>query len=139
MRKLNLNVLLTERDDCLREDMAFMLEDLGCRVHTFKNGLEAAEYHRDNQHAVDLAILDLSMPAMGGAEAFRIMRARKPGLRAIIMTDGAYGEEIEGLLKAGVRVILRKPFMAAALTAALREAMAERPEARRLTCLPEAS
>jgi len=123
MKIFEFNVILASPDAQAREEIGFILESLGCRVIYCRDGLEAVRAQSAGAGRPDLAVLETEMPAMGGAEALRIMRERDPGLRALMITDGGCADEFEGLAEEGVQGALRKPVRAAELFAAVRKAL----------------
>ncbi len=73
---------------------------------------------------VDLAILDITVPGgMGGREALRHLRARDPGLNAIVSSGYAPDEVLAQFKSAGFSGILPKPYRADDLLDAVRRAL----------------
>jgi PAS domain S-box-containing protein len=60
------------------------LGKLGYRVIEARDGDEAVALHAQYAGAIDLALLDVTMPKRSGNDALSAMRAREPGLRAIL-------------------------------------------------------
>jgi len=80
-------------------------------IHEAKNGLEAVDCFR--QHQPDIIFMDVQMPEMDGLEATRTIRQlESPGrehVRIIALTAGAFKEEEERCLLAGMDDFLTKP------------------------------
>lgn len=70
------------------------------------NGRQALEMYRE--HRPDVALLDLRMPVMGGAEAAAAIRAEFPHARMIALTTYGGDEDIRRALAAGVQAYLTK-------------------------------
>lgn len=85
-----------------------LLEPLPYQVIHVTNGQEAVEQCRKN-HAIDLVLMDLKMPLMGGLEATRIIRHEKPNLKIIALTAYAQKEDREKALLAGCNDYIAKP------------------------------
>jgi CheY-like chemotaxis protein len=105
-------ILVAEDEEVLRTLAATILRRAGYTVLLAADGEEAIEIFTRDCSAVDLVILDLIMPRIGGLEAFERMRARCPALRALFVTGyGAdydlHGDPIE--LPANT-TLLRKPY-----------------------------
>lgn len=68
-------------------DVAFVLSavlgERGWECCSFGNGKEALDYVNAGQEVFDIAIVDLVMPVMGGAEFIRHLRHRQPGIRIL--------------------------------------------------------
>jgi len=67
------------------------LEREGYSVLEACDGLEAVACLRERGERVDLAVLDLSMPRMGGLEALAELRRLAPGL-PVILTSGHFSD-----------------------------------------------
>ncbi len=76
------SILVVDDDDDIREVMADLITDLGYRVSTARNGLEALQLLRAATVKPCLVLLDLMMPVMNGFE-FIAERARDPSLAAV--------------------------------------------------------
>lgn len=60
------------------------------------------------RHKPDVALIDLRMPELSGVEAIGAIRARVPGVRAIVLTTYDGNEDIYRSLRAGARAYLLK-------------------------------
>ena len=68
----------------------------------------------------DFVILDLNLPAQGGLEVLRHIRAKKPDLPVLMVTGTSLAEDHVRLLDAGADDSLAKPFAFAELAARIR-------------------
>ena len=92
------------------ETLSGMLESLGYVAHTCTDGQAAVTWCQTRCGDVDLVILDLMMPGMGGLECYRQIRAACPDVPGVIMT-GNIGDTTESdLAEAQITEVLRKPF-----------------------------
>ena len=76
-------VLLVDDEDGIRLVAGRILEQLGYQVLSAAGGLQALEIYRRERDRIDLVILDMLMPGMGGAATFQELkgdRPRGPGL-----------------------------------------------------------
>lgn len=104
-----LQVLLVDDDELIREAVSPLLEMLGHSVVTAAGGAEALDMLQAGQ-TVDLVILDMNMPGMGGAQALPRILSLRPGL-TVIMATGYSDHEIAPLLEGRPGVTsIRKPF-----------------------------
>ncbi|MBE0576452.1 MAG: transporter substrate-binding domain-containing protein [Desulfuromonadales bacterium] len=100
-----------------------MLEELGFEVLTASNGLEAVALFKEYSGTIGQVVMDLTMPHMGGEEAFGEMRQLDPKVKVII-TSGYNEQEITPLFAGkGLSGFIHKPFS----FPALREALATVP------------
>jgi CheY-like chemotaxis protein len=96
------------------------LRRLGAEVLEAENGPRALELLRDQP--VDLVLLDLSMPGMGGAEALAAIRALPGGLARIpvlAMTAHAATDKALAGIAAAFDGVLHKPLSPARLAEVL--------------------
>lgn len=77
-------ILLVEDELVLREMGTALLETLGLTAITAEHGLEALEVYRKRSSEIDLILLDLIMPVMGGSEVYRELRKINATLPIII-------------------------------------------------------
>jgi signal transduction histidine kinase/CheY-like chemotaxis protein len=102
-------VLLVDDDELIRDSVAPMLEVLGHQVTTAASG-EAALQLLQTDLVLDLMILDMNMPGLGGADVLPLALGARPGLH-VVMATGYSDQEIAPLLRDRPRVSsLRKPF-----------------------------
>jgi len=59
---------------------------------------------------IDLVVLDLVMPDMGGEEVFHEIRAVKPNIKVLFASGHSVADQTHELLKAGDSDFLPKPF-----------------------------
>jgi CheY-like chemotaxis protein len=102
-------ILLVDDDKGIRESISAFLKGLGYSVFTANDGLEAVEKYGDTHKAIDLVILDMVMPRMGGKDAFVKMKEINPAIKAIAIT-GFNHHSAQELLELGVKRIFHKPF-----------------------------
>jgi two-component system, cell cycle sensor histidine kinase and response regulator CckA len=102
-------ILLVDDEDDMRELGTELLEEVGYRVITAKDGSEAVEQYRQHADDINLVILDLLMPKMDGGRAYIEMKKINPGVKAFFCTGFASDEVITGLLKDEKLRALQKP------------------------------
>ena len=124
-----LTVLVADDETPVRTVARRMLEHVGCRVIEAADGQEAVE-RIETIPAIDAVLLDLTMPRIGGTEAFGLMRQHRPGL-PVVVTSGFSAAEAAGRFGADKPdAFLQKPFAAEDLFARLSLALATRAAAK---------
>jgi len=115
-------VLVIDDDDDVRQFIAASLQEYGHDVISAGNGQDGiAKFF---QASPDLVILDFLMPGMSGADVAAHILATKPD-QPILFVSGY--SETDAIRKVAPHAdILAKPFRAAALDEAVREALAGR-------------
>jgi CheY-like chemotaxis protein len=104
------NVLLVDDEQLVAEGSRKMLEALGYTATVFYTGTEALGYYADHWKDVDIVILDMIMPAMGGKETFVAMKQINPGIVALLASGYSINGEAQSILDTGVRGFIQKPF-----------------------------
>jgi signal transduction histidine kinase/ActR/RegA family two-component response regulator len=116
-------VLVVDDEAPLRDLAREMLAGLAVETLEASDGLAAVEVFLAERRRIDLVLLDLTMPRLGGVETLRRLRAIDPAVRAVV-TSGYTAQEI------GLRFgdgppdgFLHKPYTQEALAAAVQAAM----------------
>jgi CheY-like chemotaxis protein len=119
-RRLSGHVLIADDEDVLRQSLAQYLTTQGATVHAVADG-EAALQQLDATPEIDLLLLDLVMPKVGGLEVLMALRSAGRQTPVILMSGNVEPEINEQLATFAPAVMLAKPFSLAELT----ELMAE--------------
>ncbi len=104
--------------------MKDMLELLGYRVFTAGSGREALRIYEENKDVIDLVILDMIMPDMGGGETFDRLREADPGVRVILSSGYSLDGAPAGIMSRGCQGFIQKPVTIAELSQKIREVLA---------------
>jgi PAS domain S-box-containing protein len=114
------HVLIVEDELSVCEIARDMLAGLGYTVIAAHDGRQGVETYRSRQGSVDLVLLDINMPVMGGKEAFALLREINPGVRIILVTG--YGHEAVDIpaFPSEVNGFVQKPFQIEALASTVR-------------------
>ncbi len=105
----NETILLVDDEDSVRSYMTRMLKRMGYRVIEAKNGREALKLFRRRRQEIDLVILDLIMPTMGGEETLTAIRELDPKAK-VVMLSGTWNASLLRRLKhLGVADFFEKP------------------------------
>lgn len=116
-------VLVVDDDQDMVQTLCDILELHGWETLRGYDG-EAAVAMTET-HGVNLVLMDLRMPRMGGAEAWRTIRRSRPAARSVLMTAYAAPETLALFEGQGVVRVLRKPLDVPELMDALEEARRE--------------
>jgi len=100
-----------------------MLAGLGYRVLVAPGGAEALEIYRAQHETIDLVILDMIMPGMGGGEVLDGMKAVDPGVRIILSSGYSLNGMARNIMERGAMLFLQKPFHLDDLSRKVREAL----------------
>ena len=116
------SLLLVDDNDDVREITALLLRDTGYRVIEASSGI-AALAELDGNPAIELLIVDFSMPGMSGVELLERARAKRPEIKAVLITGYVDHTWLNG--KVADEIVVKKPFTMAQLAPAVRKALGE--------------
>jgi len=116
-------ILVIDDEQVLRTTTAAILEQLGYRVLLAKDGLEGAEMYKTHSEQVDLTLLDMIMPRMGGVTCAKAIRAINPNARILICSGFIKDESRSELHKLGISSFVKKPYRREELARAVARAM----------------
>jgi signal transduction histidine kinase len=103
-----IRVLVTDDERPIREGCQRVLTGKGYTVLLAENGQMALEVLE--KEAVDILLLDLKMPVLGGEEVLEIVRTRYPQLPVIIITGHGTVDTAVQCMKKGAYDFITKPF-----------------------------
>ena len=115
--RLEGKVLLVDDEIIILESITLALDSMGFQVTQAHDGLEALE--RFQASPPDLVLMDLTMPRMDGATAFKRMQALHPEI-PVILSSGYDREAIEGVSPAA---FVQKPYRLKDLRKILQEVL----------------
>jgi len=108
-------VLLVDDDPDVRFVGSEMLDLLGFQVLTAVDGPEGLDVFRAHGGEINCVILDLTMPKMGGEEAFRELRRLRSDV-CVILSSGYNEQDVTQLFVGkGLAGFIQKPYTAAKL------------------------
>jgi two-component system cell cycle sensor histidine kinase/response regulator CckA len=119
----NETILLSEDDASVRATTTRLLERLGYEVVAVPNGEDALKALAERGDAIQLAMLDVLMPGIGGQQVFEQAHGRYPKLRFVFTSGYIPGtSQLEPIRRFGAEV-LPKPYGLQALARAVRKAL----------------
>ena len=122
-------ILVIDDEDVVRDTACTVLESSGFRVICESDGPAGIERLRREGAAIDLVLLDLRMPRMGGDEAIGHLREVRPDVR-VVVTSGFDEQEVRGrFAEWKISGVLKKPYTAEQLVAAVREPLRDAGQA----------
>lgn len=104
------SILVVDDDDVVRSVVKRMLEKSGYTVHLCSDGIDAVDYYREHYKEIDLVILDLVMPIMGGKRAFPLLKEINPDVIVLVSSGYSLEGEAQSILDAGAQQFIQKPF-----------------------------
>ena len=118
-------VLVVDDEDVVRDTACAVLEASGFTVACERDGPAGLERLRRDGPAIDLVLLDLRMPRMGGDEVIGHLREIRPDV-PVIVTSGFDEEEVRNRFADWhISGVLKKPYTADQLVEAVRKPLRE--------------
>jgi CheY-like chemotaxis protein len=114
-------VLMVDDEEPLLDLASEFLHDRGYSVLTARNGLEALALYAEHHSDIQLVVLDLIMPEMGGRHCIPQLRSINPDLNILVVTGHISGGAISEALALGATGFLPKPYDMLDLLAKIRE------------------
>jgi PAS domain S-box-containing protein len=104
------------------------LSKLGYQVITATDGESALEIYREQKEQIDLIILDLMMPGMGGMRCLEKILEIDPHAKVVISTGYSFASSPEQNIERSPRGYLSKPFDIRDMLKVVREVLDERSD-----------
>ncbi|MGD8451559.1 MAG: PAS domain S-box protein [Phycisphaerae bacterium] len=116
-------VLVIDDEEEVREVIRDMLSTRDLAVLTAPDGQAGIDCFRDHAADIDLVILDMTMPGLGGADVFREMVNIRPGIPVIVASGYSHEQTPIRCGEAEPVAFLGKPFAMQALLSAIDAAL----------------
>ena len=103
-------ILIVDDEDMIIDVSKEMLENMGYKVLAAKSGKEGIKIYKENKDKIELVILDMIMPDMGGGETFGQLKKIDPKIKVLLSSGYSIHEKATRLLARGCDGFLQKPF-----------------------------
>ena len=90
------------------------------------DGVDALEVYRREWGRVDLVLLDMVMPRMGGLETYRRLLGMDRTVRVLLCSGFAENDKTQKAIKEGALGLLPKPFTTSELLSRIDKVLARR-------------
>jgi len=87
-----------------------MMEKIGYNVLVADSGMEALRVYEAHQERIDMVILDLIMPDLGGEIVYDRIKSSRPDIRVILSSGYSIEGQAESILKKGCDGFIQKPY-----------------------------
>jgi PAS domain S-box-containing protein len=116
-------VLLVDDEKLVLQVGQAMLEKLGYRTLTAGSGKEALDLYEHQKDEIDLVILDMIMPGMGGRETYERLKAIGGAAMVLLSSGYSINRQAQEILDRGCNRFIQKPFAIEELSRKVREAL----------------
>jgi PAS domain S-box-containing protein len=119
-------VLLVDDEDMIIDIGQDILKTLGYKVLLAKSGEEALLVYKENRDKIDMIILDMIMPGMGGGETYDILKEINPDIMVLLSSGYSINGQASEILDRGCNGFIQKPFNIADLSKKIREVLGKK-------------
>ena len=116
-------ILLVDDEEMIILVGQAILEKLGYRVITAGSGKDALDLYKKQKGEINLVILDIIMPDMGGSEVFDRLKAINENVNVLLSSGYSINEQATEIMDRGCTWFIQKPFSIKALSIKVREAL----------------
>jgi nitrogen-specific signal transduction histidine kinase/ActR/RegA family two-component response regulator len=116
-------ILVVDDEPSLRSLVRISLSERGYTVMEAGDGLEALELYSRHAGKIDMVLIDLVMPKLGGRETYLKLKQMNPGVRALFATGYGIDDQVQELLATGVMGIIKKPYEMTSVESEIRKVL----------------
>ncbi|MBW2566036.1 MAG: PAS domain S-box protein [Deltaproteobacteria bacterium] len=116
-------VLFVDDEEAIRDVGEELLQAMGYSVLLARDGKEAVELYEKNGDNIDIVLLDIVMPHMGGSEVYEKMKGINPNIKVLLLSGYSIDGEATDILDRGCDGFIQKPFTMKELSGKIREIM----------------
>ncbi len=98
-----------------------LLQNIGYRVIAVGSGQEALTIYADQWKSIDLVILDMIMPGIGGGKTFDALMEINPAVKVILSSGYSVDGDAQAIMNRGCKGFIQKPFRILDLSRKIRE------------------
>ena len=119
-------VLLVDDEEVVLDVGVRMLQHFGYAVLPAANGHEALQVYTENKEKIDLVILDMVMPDMGGRVVYDRLKQCNSEVKVLLSSGYSLSGEASEIMKSGCNGFIQKPFNIKELTAQIDQILQQR-------------
>ncbi len=103
-------ILLVDDESVILNVAEDMLKSLGYTVITASDGPTALDIYKGKQDQIELVILDMVMPDMGGGEVFDQLKEINPSVKVLLSSGYSLNGQASRIIDRGCDGFIQKPF-----------------------------
>ncbi|MEA1992657.1 MAG: PAS domain S-box protein [Thermodesulfobacteriota bacterium] len=115
------SILFVDDEDRILDAGMEMLAALGYKVMVAGSGKQAIEVFKKDHGEIDMVILDMIMPGVGGGEVYDRIKAISPNVKVLLSSGYSIEGQAAKILKRGCNGFIQKPFNIKELSEKIRE------------------
>jgi nitrogen-specific signal transduction histidine kinase len=103
-------VLVVDDEDVILEVVKEALQFYGYKVLAANSGEEALKVHSQKADSIDLTILDVGMPGMGGIRCLQELKSRNPKVKVLVASGYSLNGRLKDIREQGAAEFIAKPY-----------------------------
>ena len=103
-------VFLIDDDDMIVDVGEHILNSSGYDVVSAKSGKEAIEVYKENHSRIDMVILDMILPDMGGGDTYDRLKKINPGVKVLLASGYDIDYQGRDIMERGCDGFIQKLF-----------------------------
>jgi PAS domain S-box-containing protein len=119
-------VLFVDDENMIIDVGKQLLKMMGYKILTAKNGKEAIDIYKKNMDKIDMVILDMIMPDIGGSEVYDRLKEINPEIKVLLSSGYSINGQATKILNRGCNGFIQKPFNITKLSNKLRKILDRR-------------
>ncbi|MFH1351590.1 MAG: response regulator [Pseudomonadota bacterium] len=118
-------ILLVDDEEMILNVGKQMIESLGYEVIVSRSGREAIKVYEKSRDKIDMVIVDMIMPEMGGGEIYDRLKGINPGIKVLLASGYSLNGQATEIMNRGCGGFIQKPFNLNELSKKIREILAK--------------
>jgi CheY-like chemotaxis protein len=114
-------ILIVDDEEIIVTVTARMMKRMGYKVLVAMSGEEAVNIYREKMSKIDMVIVDMVMPGIGGSETYDALKNINSNVKVLLSSGYSLMGEATKILDRGCNGFLQKPFNAKQLSQKIRE------------------
>ena len=119
----NETILLVDDEEAIRDLGETILTSQGYRVVSAETGEEALAVYKQSGAAIDLIVLDINMPGMGGRKCLKELLKLNPAVKVIISSGYSSNGQLKNVIAEGATEFIPKPFTISEILSKVRQVL----------------
>jgi len=114
-------VLLVDDENVIIYAVELLLKEMGYKTFIARSGKETLKIYKKNKDKIDIVILDMVMPDMGGGETYDRLKEINPDIKVLLSSGYSINGEAKEILKRGCNGFIQKPYRSKELSQKIRK------------------
>ena len=114
-------VLLVDDENVIIYAVERFLKEMGYKTLIARSGKETVKIYKKNKDKIDMVILDMIMPDMGGGETYDRLKEINPDIKVLLSSGYSLNDRATKILERGCNGFIQKPYRSRELSQKIRE------------------